>query len=292
MRRTLMLLAATLLVPAAADAQTIRGTVVEDGTRQPIHGAVVELRLEDGTRFATAQSNEQGMFLLSVRRAGTYTLHLAHIAYTSVNSEAFSLRQDESVQMELRLARTTIPLEPLVVTARSSGHLEGFRERSQRRGSAGYIMTREQIEARPGASATTLLREVPGVIITSMIPPGPRVQDPTAQEGGVIDPVRISTISMRSGTGECSPTVFIDGMVAQQAGPVSGIDDLLRPEFLEGVEVYHGGAVPPPLYGRDGCGVVAFWTRPGGGSRFSWAKLGGGVGAFIASVAVGRALAR
>jgi hypothetical protein len=276
-----MLAIAALVCAPAAQAQTIRGSVLDDETRGPIAGAVVELRSTDGSRVATGQTNRAGLFLLSTRRAGTYTLHLVHLGYTSIDSDTLTLRSDEAVQMELRMARTTIPLEPLVVIARSTGHLEGFRDR-MRRGGFGHFVTREDIERRPGATMTTLVREVPGVTIVSVVPPG-----------DLIDPVRVSTISLRSGLGGCDPTIFIDGLVVQQAGHLGGIDELLRPEQLEGVEVYVGAAVPAPLYARDGCGVVAFWTRPGEGmARWTWTRFGAGFSAFALAVTLTRALSR
>ena len=51
----------------------------------------------------------------------------------------------------------------------------------------------------------------------------------------------------------------------------SGIDDLLRPDMLEGVEVYTGSAgLPSQFSAPDACGAVLFWSRSHGGETAPW----------------------
>ena len=101
MRRTLMLLAATLLVPAAADAQTIRGTVVEDGTRQPIHGAVVELRLEDedGNPALGLSSEAGGQAMLEIDRDKDGSLRFTGVIEAGLMAHPMSGRTAGGRQM-------------------------------------------------------------------------------------------------------------------------------------------------------------------------------------------------
>jgi hypothetical protein len=258
-----------LLVPTAAQAQTINGVVVEEGTRTPISGAVVELLAPGGRISSTAQTDSAGTFLLRPHSSGNFIIRLSHIAYAAVISDTLTLKPEESIRIELRMAGTTIPLEPLIVTARSHARLEGFYERMRRSGS-GRFLTRSEIERRPGARSTDLLRDMPGVEIVPV------------RQG--LSGMSVNFIAMRGGLGRCAPTIYIDGMLAKQF-PESGVDDLLTPEMLEGVEVYTSFAsAPSPISSLGNCGVVAFWTRSDGRGPWSWKKLAAGAGAFLLMV--------
>jgi hypothetical protein len=161
------------------------------------------------------------------------------------------------------VGQDAIPIEPLVVTVHRDREIADFYDRMARRG-FGYFLSREQIEARgPGAQVTDLLRTMPGVQITPM--------SATFTGAG-------NLVTMRGGIGRCLPDVYIDGVpVPQYAG--SGVDDLLTPGMLEGVEVYTSTAgVPGTIHARGNCGVVAFWTKRDTGGKWSWRKLLVGAG--------------
>ncbi|HEV2131332.1 MAG TPA: Plug domain-containing protein, partial [Longimicrobiaceae bacterium] len=130
------------------------------------------------------------------------------------------------------------------------------------------FLTRDEIEARRGTNRVTdLLRMMPGVDVVSA--------------GGGMGISRTQLITMRGGANRCLPTIYIDGMPVQQY-PESGVDDFLSADMLEGVEVYTSFAsAPSPIHSRDGCGVVAFWTRRDFGGKWSWRKMAAGVGGFL-----------
>jgi hypothetical protein len=59
--------------------------------------------------------------------------------------------------------------------------------------------------------------------------------------------------------------VFIDGMQASMYGNTFSVDDLVRPDDLEGIEVYSGASIPIQFV-RDGpmgtnCGAIMLWTK-------------------------------
>lgn len=238
-----------LLLPVAASAQAIRGSVVDDESGEPIAGVALDV-VRGNTVVATGQTGSDGSVVLSLRAAGRYSLRVTHPSYLPLTTAELSVGSD-TVRIELRLGRTTIPLRPLVVEVPLDARMAGFYER-MRRGAAGHFITQDRIEQRPGARTTDLLREVPG-----------------------LDIVRVAGRNMVRirGRATCNPTMFIDGIEVRQY-PESGVDDFLRPEMLAGVEVYTGGNAPPPIEGRNACGVIAFWTRPVGQvEAFSWRRI-------------------
>lgn len=277
MRTFGFLLLSLLWTISPLQAQTIRGIVVEDSTRIPIAGVLVELVAPDEGRVAMAQTDSAGTFLLLPRRSGSFLIRLRHLAYAAVDSAALQVRSGETLEIELRMAHAAIPIEPLVVTLRRDRRVSGFYERRQR-GGFGYFLARSDIETRRSPRTTDLLRTMPGLQI---VPADRRLGR---------SPVNL--ITMRGALGRCLPTIYLDGVVVEQFEE-SGVDDWLHPDMLEGVEVYTGAAsAPGPIHGLNNCGVVAFWTRSDVGGEWSWRKLAIGAGLFVLGILLGSQLTR
>lgn len=266
------LIVALLAVPAPSRTQMVHGIVLEHGTSTPtpVPGALVELLTPDARRVSAVRTGKAGEFLLLSSRSGRYSLRITHLDYIPMDSGSVVLGRGEAVEIEIRLGRRIIPLEPLIVTARTDQGRAGFQARMRRPG-FGKFIKRSEIEQRPAARATDLLQQMPGVYLVPVRPSG-------------------HLVYMRAGAGHCVPTVYVDGVVFRQTTP---IDDFLTADMLEGVEVYTGLSAPSPIHSLTTCGVVAFWTRGfGGGGKLSWRKVAAGVGTFALAVILTRPLAR
>lgn len=260
MKKALVLLVPLLLLPAAARSQTIDGTVLQDSTRTPIRDVRVEVVAGPGAPAALT-TDSAGAFRLNPRPGGTVVLRLRHPSYTTIDSVALTVGAGERLEVEFRMGSSPILLEPLIVRARADEGVSGFRDRLER-GGFGRFVGREEIDRRRPIRTSDLLRAMAGV----------RVE----QRGA-----GTSYILMRgSGAEPCLPDLYIDGMRMPQMGD-SGIDGILDPATLEGVEVYTSSAGVPSVFAAHGaCGVVAFWTRPGPPGKWSWKKFGSAVGVF------------
>lgn len=72
--RVLVGLAASIIVAtAAADAQTLRGQVLDSVTSEPIHGMELVVLAQSGDTIAVTRSDEEGRFAVSAA-PGTYTV--------------------------------------------------------------------------------------------------------------------------------------------------------------------------------------------------------------------------
>jgi hypothetical protein len=257
-----LLVVAVLATPALARAQVILGMVMEEGSRTPVPGAEVVLVAADGRQLRTVLADSAGVFRIAPSVPGAYTLRVRSIGFAEYVSDSIEVDRGETVEVEIRLGRAIIPLEPLIVTARSrdTGRMSGFNDR-MRTQSFGRFFTRSQIERRGGSRTSDLLRSVPGVSVVPV-----RIRGRSGPER--------SLLAMRRGTGTCEPAIFIDGVRVRQF-PESTIDDLLTPESLEGVEVYTSSAGAPTQFTEPGtCGTVLFWTRQGEpGAKFSWKRM-------------------
>jgi hypothetical protein len=276
-RNPTLLLACLLVLPlSSVEGQVIRGVVVDAEARvtvsgvamsMPISGAEVEVITEGGAERIRVETDSLGVFLMYVAGYPRVRLAVRHPAYHPYETETIEVGQEETVNLEIRLGRNVIPLEPIVVTARTNTTMAGFHAR--RTGSAfATFLTREEIEARAAGQTTDLLRGLPGVRINF-------------QRWGVGP-----SIEMQNGFGVCEPTIYVDGVRAPQTAG-SSLNDFLTPDRIEGVEVYSSLSTAPVQYISGNCGVILFWTRRGGregGEPWSWKRVLVGLGVAVGLV--------
>lgn len=264
LRRALHTLALAALVggalPCAAAAQVVRGIVLENGTRKPIANAQVTLTMER-QEPVLATTDDDGIFLLRAPVGGDFVVTASHVGYQE-SSAPVTAAAGETVVVEIRMGAAAIPLEPLVVTAQSRARRGGFYERMTA-GAFGSFLTRPEIEQRATSNVTDLLRVVPGLRIVAV----------SRRRGSM--PVNLIATRGTSVT-QCEPSLFIDGAPVRQ-GPDLPLDEILRPDMLEGVEVYASlGSVPGQFSESGKCGAVVFWTRSGdreNGRPLSWRRI-------------------
>jgi TonB-dependent starch-binding outer membrane protein SusC len=265
------------LLASGVAAQVIDGSVVEDGSRLPLAAAEVVLLDARSAERGRTMTDASGRFRLGVPASGVYTLLVRHLGYATFTSAPVEVGGRENVTIQVRLGRTAVPLEPLVVTGRSADQrLTGFDQRRQG-GSAGRFITRAEVERRAAGRTSDLLRGTPSIQVMAQRRPGSQ---------------RVTNaIMMRGGSGSCEPAVYIDGTHTRLL-PESTIDDIIRPETIEGVEIYSTAAAAPSQFGAHGaCGVILFWTRPGsgsGGERMNWRRALVGAALVVIIVVVAR----
>ncbi len=271
-----VLAVSALLLASRAQSQTVHGVVVADSARTPIAGVLVELAAPGASPAHRARTDSTGAFLLRPRRSGTFVVRLTHPSYEPMDSATVTVGPGEAVRVQLRMGRTPIPLAPLLVTTRRNARLRGFHARMRQPGS-GHFITRADIETRPGARTTDLLRQISSVEVV-----------PVGRSRGA---ATVKLITMRGGLGRCQPTIYLDGMPVRQFAE-SGVDDFLKPEMIEGVEVYTRAAdVPAEFVAPNPCGAVGFWTRSetdGENRKMSWKRLATGAGVFFLMVVLPR----
>ena len=127
---------------------------------------------------------------------------------------------------------------------------------------SGYFITQDEIDKHASMPASSLVSRVPGVTLKAA-GPGNQILLP-----GTLD--------------YCQASVFVDGVRIQTSA--TGVDDLLIPAWIGGVEVYPRAASAPIEYRTDNnpatptadtdCGVVLFWSRDVQADRgWSWKKI-------------------
>ena len=244
--RALATAAATLLALGAAEAgaaQSVRGALTEERSGAPVADAAVTLISSDGGEAASGRTGENGAFLLSVEEPGGYRIRADKAGYRPGLSTRLQLAAGDTARVAIALAEMVVLLDSVRVEGRAGiPHIaRAFYERMAS-ASFGIFISRDDVLASRARRTTDLLRRVPGVRLT-----------PGRGDG--------FAASLRGG---CSPTVYIDGTRALIT-PGLGIDDLVHPGELEGVEIYRSISEAPPQYQglNAGCSAILFWTRIG-----------------------------
>lgn len=255
---------------------TLAGAVTSAEGR-PLAAARVILR---GTRRG-GSVNHYGEFRYEGLPPDLYHVEVHRIGNAP---EAFTVRLDagETVRVGIPLEISPVHLEGVEVTAEArpgQSRMAGFLARKERR--RGYFFTREDIEKRKPRHINDLLATLPRIRLVSI--EGENVIRMRGHRGAPARPASPERViesytgrsfstapaTMRGGSGEtvtslsegdCPPLYFVDGM---SFDPTQGPPpNYVRPEAVQGIEVYEAGRVAVQFRRRGAeCGVIVIWTR-------------------------------
>lgn len=235
---------------------SILGTVVSARTLEPVGGVRVLLRrridgegLQFDTTFAT-DSDQAGRFRFEKLHAGRYLIE-ASFETDTLRATPLELARAERLLVELTVGRVEGMILPDLRVDEAGPRPNARTDEVTRRLAAarltGQVITREMIEARNAPTFVDVLRMATGIEVRCRMSQClPRM--------------------VRAPVGCPGPQVVLDG-----AGTDVRVLLAVRPEEVEGVEIYNGLAEAPFELVRDPklarCGVIVVWTRGGPGRR-------------------------
>ena len=240
-------------VPVAADsAPARRGSAQVSGLiLSPAGGAMPGSRVGvRGTGNETV-ADATGAFTLSGLPSGSQTLEARAIGFVPVArnitlSATRPLRFDIRFDSAARILKT-VEVRGRVIYDRATEEFDKLKKSG-----FGYFIDADMIEKRQPFRTSDLLRNAPGVRVTS---------------GG--GPGSSSSIQIRGAgnfQGVCQPGIVIDGMLL--SSDAGDIDALAQPQDISGIAVYRGAAEVPVEYRSNGsCGLIQIWTRRGNTPR-------------------------
>lgn len=245
-------LGALSLVGAPGAAQTLRGTILDADTGDPVALAYVGLLGGDRDVVVADLADDGGAFTLTAPEAGEYFLYVRGSGYEPLMDGLFELGRNGVFDVRVGLTPEPIELEPVSVDARRSvSRLEasGFYDRVLT--APGHFLGRDDVTRVGGSLISEVLRSIPHVQIDASRP----LIGPNAMQG--------ASVIMRRGTGRCSPTLYIDRhVVATGALEPVRPDDYVSSSEVEAVEIYTSASdVPVEFDAINDCGVILIWTR-------------------------------
>ncbi len=262
MRRSLRLVLPLLLgigaLPAALGAQqpatpppaALQLTVVDAASGEPIGSARVAV-----AGGIARLSDAAGVVVLRGLAAGSVAGEITHLGYAP-RAFAIPLPPGSMLSLSVPMEPRPLPVAGVEVEAEASPYgvmtqaLKGFYERAE--GGAGYYITREQIDSWNPRQVSDLFRMIPGLGIVHT------ANGERASMGARSTPTYDTFGRLK----ECPIQYFVDGSPYEAAGPESLYLDV-RPQEIEGIEVYSGTAGLPPQFRRTNrnCGVILIWKR-------------------------------
>ena len=234
-----------LLGPPSQREGTITGQVVRTGTNQGIAAAQVTIT---GLSIGTL-TQADGRFVMQNVPAGTHTLQVTRLGYTSASQEV-AVQTGETANVRLEITQAAIGLDELVVTG-----VAGATQRRTLGNSLARISAAEVAEVAPVRQMQDMLQgRTPGAFVR--------------QSSGVVGTGAQITIRGQSSLLLGSnPLIYVDGIRVDnsqnQGEPnVSRLEDLNLGE-VESIEVIRGPAAAT-LYGTEAAaGVVQIITKRG-----------------------------
>jgi hypothetical protein len=260
---SLLLLAPAPLVGQESEVPSaVFGRAIDQESRAAISGVRIAAIDDRGRERGAAISDSIGSYRITLE-PGKYLLRAQRIGYQTAETRSFELDVHTHLETLLQLSVQAVSIEPLIIVGSRTmvGRLVPYYERLDREGvSRGRFITRAQIDSlsMPGITAHMEYFGVP-------------MQSNRRGE------------KWPTGTGRCRMRVFIDDVPAE--GFV--IDELVRPDNIEGVEIYRSAYEAPPRYSSrlNTCGVVLIWTRMDKTPGLTWWKgllaAGTGIGAAL-----------
>jgi len=110
-----LLLGLVLLLPTSSQAQTLVGSVLEEGRNTPVAGATVSLVDQSGEPRAVVTSDSLGRCQLTPPEVGEYVVEAVALGYAATSSPLFAMTLDGSVPFDLMMRPNPIGLEGLEV---------------------------------------------------------------------------------------------------------------------------------------------------------------------------------
>lgn len=228
---------------APAGVRVIRGDArlvgkVMTRAGMPVGGAHVQM---DGTH-SSATTRADGGFVLDSVPLGTQSLSVRKVGYTPAEA-AVDVAYD-AAPVVVAMADYVPTLAPVVTVARRTQDLEavGFTRRRER--GIGVFREGDEIDKNPTDLGESL-RMIPGLHI------GYDANSQTSQK----------TVIMSSRDANECLNIIIDGVLWQDAS--SAIEEYVRPDEIEALEMYHSATVPGEfaVAGKSTCAVLVLWTK-------------------------------
>ena len=224
----------------------IMGVLRDRNTGNPLGGARVQL--DEG--LGGTLTDGRGRFMLDELAPGWHVIGFSQFGYAS-RTDSIEVLPGRVTNVDASLSVDPVQLTPLeVVVERREVALQktGFYDRQSE--GFGEFIDREDIEFRGPSEMTDMFQGLPGVLVHA----------DGIDKWVVLRSGRIGDLDGNY----CYPRVYLDDILFHMGGAEpAGIDHLLTPGVVAGVEIYPSTAGMPAQYSSTGasCGVILIWTR-------------------------------
>lgn len=257
--RSFAMFVAVAALPSGLFAQergTVTGTVVDQGTNQPLAGAQITV---SGTQLGTI-TNQQGRFVIPNVPTGPRQVRASVIGY-SASTQTVNVAAGQTQNLSFALVQSAVELDEIVVTA------------------TGEQRTRELANAVSNINADQVTETQTVTTLSDLITgraAGVRVIQNSGTTG-TNQRIRIRGSTSLSLSND--PIVIVDGVrvysnsnggVSLTGGQITSALNSINPQEIENIEIIKGPSAAT-LYGTDAAnGVILITTRSGQAGAPRW----------------------
>ena len=214
---------------------TVRGAVRSEKNR-PVPNARVGIVDRD----RTAITDSTGAFFLGEIPAGSQTLEVRALGFApDLRSLTLAAAADTTIAVGLTSVKRVLDTIRVVAQRVYSKDSNGFLRRKRQGG--GFYFDQETVQKQRPIDITRLLWQVPSV-------------------RQVMQGFNRTMVMGDGFGGFCTPLLFLNG-VRMPPDMLGELDFLVRPEELDGMEVYRGTNTPAQFAAFSRCGSIVIWTR-------------------------------
>lgn len=219
---------------------SVRGRVTSGG--RPVDNA----RVRAGTDERSTYTDSAGEYRLAAVPAGTQTIEVRALGYAPQQASR-TLAPDQESRIDVELTSVQRVMDTIRVVAERVYSIDAVGFERRRKVGQGLYFDTDAVRRRSPFSVLQLLLETPTIQVQ---------QADTSLERKLV---------MRGGDGEsmraCPPAFYVNG-VRMPSEMVRELDLIVRPQDLQGMEVYRGGVtMPPEFFVRGACGAVVVWSK-------------------------------
>lgn len=237
------------LAVGEAAGQSIAGAVIDNESDEPIARATVILVDSNGRLLRASLSDAEGAFHLVAPQPGTYRLQASGPGYPVTFSSPMDIAADDTLNLDLRLSRKAVVLDPVTVRAGTrSARIRNREKFFQRRETEyGIFLDPEIIDRLRPMYISSAIRGIPGVeVIRGDLGAGNMVMMENAA-GGI-----------------CEPTYYVDGARIPIIEGESIDEYWAQGRSIRAIEVYREPtSAPIGFSAKTDCGVIVIWSDYG-----------------------------
>ncbi len=251
------------LTVASVGAQTLRGVVLDDSTKRPLDGAIVQLLNTKGVdlKKPPVRTDSLGRFIIHAGEMGRYQVKVTRIGYQPLVSQNINFSFGGMVH-NVTLNMTSVPTRLGKVVVTGTTRLNNLELMS----AVGFDLRKSKGDGK--FLDSTGLAEYGRLPVASVLENNKilyGLEFVTAANG-------FEVIRMIRGAAFCTPEIWIDGFEANPMSVVGRLNSIGSDE-LYGAEFYNGLQLPPPSLGGEiggsgtslrpaqRCGAMAVWTK-------------------------------
>ncbi len=238
------------------NAKTVIGIVIDKATGKPITDALVIL-LNNDKIYATAIVDSAGIFFFTNVEIEEFDIWTRRMGYAQIRTGPFQLTKLDILNLVIKMEATDIIMSEIVIDEKAfDAYLDKVGFESRKHGLGKYL-TYKDIMNKPHATVTTILKNIPNIIITWGIGGTKIYSGRYAWQADLMPEDANKQVVLKTADGL---SLFIDGLYE----PEHNIINVLDPQDIAGIEFYASSRTVPMQY--EG------YLRGKGGALFIWTK--------------------